>query len=253
MGERQLENKRTLVTGGRQGIGRAIVDTFASHGAKIITCGRGSRPSDLPRYIHWISGDLSLRATVDALTDKADTLFGTLDVVVNNAGIQIEKTIVETTDSDWDRLMGVNAKAVFELCRAFIPKMSAGGSIINLGSISARAADPGLALYNASKAFVEGLTRSIAVDHGPALRCNAISPGWIMTGMASAAFATATDPGAAKKDALARHPSGRFGRPEDVANLALWLAGDRSTFATGQCYTLDGGMTAASPINPGLY
>ncbi|HEY5739024.1 MAG TPA: SDR family oxidoreductase, partial [Gammaproteobacteria bacterium] len=114
-------------------------------------------------------------------------------------------------------------------------------------------ADPGLALYNASKAFVQGLTRSIAVDHGPAIRCNAIAPGWIMTGMADAAFALARDPEAARRDALHRHPAGRFGQPADIAALAAWLASDEAAFATGQCYTLDGGLTAASPLNPGLF
>ncbi len=131
--------------------------------------------------------------------------------------------------------------------------MADGGSIINIGSISATSADPGLALYNASKAFVQGLTRSIAVDHGPAIRCNAIAPGWIMTGMADAAFAVASDPEAAKTDALARHPAGRFGAPADIASLAVWLASDESAFATGQCYTVDGGLTAASPLNPALF
>jgi NAD(P)-dependent dehydrogenase (short-subunit alcohol dehydrogenase family) len=149
--------------------------------------------------------------------------------------------------------MGVNAKGVFMLCRGCIPIMGKGGSIINIGSISASTADPGMAIYNASKAFVQGLTRSIAVDHGPSIRCNAISPGWIMTGMADAAFAVADNPEAAKKDALARHPAGRLGEAEDIAGLAAWLASDEASFATGQCFTLDGGMTAASPLNPSLF
>jgi len=102
-------------------------------------------------------------------------------------------------------------------------------------------------------AFVEGLTRSIAIDHGPAIRCNAISPGWIMTGMADAAFGLAQNPDKARQDALLRHPAGRFGEPADIANLAAWLAFDEAGFATDQCYTLDGGMTAASPLNPGLF
>ena len=124
--------------------------------------------------------------------------------------------------------------------------MSRGGSIINIGSISGNVSDPGMALYNASKAFVHGLSRSIAVDHGPAVRCNAICPGWIMTEMVDAAFAQAQDVEKAKSDALARHASGRFGQPIDIAKLAVWLASDDSAFATGQCYTMDGGLTAAS-------
>ena len=249
----RLEHKTALVTGGRQGIGRAIVDRFVAEGARVMTCGRGPRPDDLAPDILWQTTDVSAKSEVGKLTDTVVAEFGELAILVNNAAVQIEKTIVETTDQDWDLLMGVNAKGVFMLCRDLIPVMAAGGSIINIGSISASTADPGLALYNASKAFVQGLTRSIAVDHGPAIRCNAISPGWIMTGMADAAFAVAADPAAARQDALARHPAGRLGEPGDVASLAAWLASDDAGFATGQCYTLDGGMTAASPLNPGLF
>ncbi len=249
----RLKGKTALVTGGRQGIGRGIVDRFVAEGARVMTCGRGERPADLPAEVIWETVDVSRREDVDALTDRVVAAFGELDVLVNNAGVQIEKTIVDTSDTDWDLLMGVNAKGVFMLCRALIPIMYDGGSIINIGSISASSADPGLALYNASKAFVQGLTRSIAVDHGPAIRCNAIAPGWIMTDMADAAFAVADDPAAAEQDALHRHPAGRLGKPGDIAALATWLASDEAAFATGQVFTLDGGMTAASPLNPGLF
>ncbi len=250
---KRLEGKTALITGGRQGIGRAIVDRFVAESATVMTCGRGRRPRELPPEILWQTADMSDIKQVQALADKATEAFGELSVLVNNAGIQLEKTIVDTSDEDWDQLMGVNAKGVFLACRACIPIMSDGASIINIGSIAALTADPGLGLYNASKAFVEGLTRSIAVDHGPQVRCNAINPGWIMTAMADAAFALANDPQAAKIDALARHPAGRFGKPEDIASLAVWLASDEAAFATGQCYTLDGGLTAASPLNPGLF
>jgi len=153
-------------------------------------------------------------------------------------------------------LMGINAKGVFNCCRTFIPLMvqSEGGSIINIGSISGEHADPSMALYNASKAFVHGLTRSIAIDHGKqGIRCNAICPGWIMTEMVDAAFALAKDPVAAKADALARHAVGRLGEPEDVARAAVWLASDAATFMTGQTVTIDGGLVAASPLRPGLF
>lgn len=249
----RLAGKSALVTGGRQGIGRAIVERFRGEGASVMTCGRGGRPEGLDAAVHWVAADVSDSAAVDALRQSIVETFGALDILVNNAGIQIEKSVVDSSEADWDSLMGVNAKGVFLTCRAFIPVMPAGASIINIGSVSGMVADPGMALYNASKAFVHGLTRSIAVDHGPAIRCNAICPGWIATGMADAAFELAKDPAAAKGDALARHPAGRLGVPQDVANLALWLASDESAFATGQCYTLDGGLTAASPLNPGLF
>lgn len=250
---RRLSGKTALVTGGRQGIGRAIVDALLAEGARVITNGRGPRPDNLPDSVGWQTTDMSSVSDVQDLAAAIIENFGELSILVNNAGIQIEKSVVDTTDEDWDNLMGVNARGVFLACRELIPHMSPGGSIINIGSISGNLADPGLAIYNASKAFVHGLTRSIAVDHGPAVRCNAISPGWIMTGMADAAFALASDPEAAQTDAIKRHACGRFGQPEDIAKLAVWLASDDAGFATGQCYTLDGGLTAASPLNPGLF
>ncbi len=248
----RLLGKCAVVTGGRQGIGRAVVDRFLADGAQVLACGRGGR-GDLPEAVHWVRTDVSSAPEVQALLAEAQEKLGSVTTLVNNAGIQIEKPVTETTDEDWDSLMGVNAKGVFQMCRAFIPVLADGASIINIGSISGNAADPGMALYNASKAFVHGLTRSIAVDHGPAVRCNAICPGWIMTDMADAAFAVADDPAVAERDALRRHPAGRMGRPADIAALAVWLASDDAAFATGQCYTVDGGLTAASPLNPALF
>lgn len=245
----RLQGKRAFVTGGRQGIGRGIVEAFRSEGAMVTTCGRGDRPDGLNPEIQWISLDVADAGAVEVAAHQAKGA----DILVNNAGVQVEKTVTESSDADWDTVIGTNCRGVFNMCRAFIPRMPEGGAIINIGSISGQAADPSMALYNASKAFVHGLTRSIAVDHGPHIRCNAICPGWIETGMLEAGFAQATDPAAAKDDALARHAVRRFGRPEDVAALAVWLASEEAGFATGQMFTLDGGLTAASPLNPGVF
>ena len=249
----RLTGKTALVTGGSRGIGQATVERFLDEGARVITCGRSKRPAQLSQSVTWFTADIANNDDVEMLRDHITAEFDALSILVNNAGVQIEKTVIESTDSDWDTLMGVNAKGVFLMCRAFIPTMSSGASIINIGSISGKAADPRMALYNASKAFVHGLTRSVAVDHGPEVRCNAICPGWIMTDMAEAAFELANNPKAAKADALARHAAGRFGKPEDVAATAVWLASDDSSFITGQTFIVDGGLVAASPLRPTLF
>lgn len=248
-----LSGKRALITGGGRGIGRAIVDRFLADGAQVVTCGRGAADDLAPAV--FVTADLTRQQDIDTLVRRAVAEMGGVDILVNNAGVQIEKTVTDTTDADWDLLMGVNVAAVFRLCRAVLPIMSgSGGAIVNLGSISADHADPEMAIYNASKGFVHGLTRSIAVDHGAqGIRCNAVCPGWIMTEMADAGFDLAQDPAAARRDAVARTPAGRLGRPEDVANLIAWLCGDEAAFVTGQCYTVDGGLTVATPLRPTLF
>lgn len=246
--------KTAIVTGGGRGIGRAIVDRLVADGARVLTCGRGSRPGDLAAEVAWVQADVGVTADAETVVRAARDAFGEPTILVNNAGVQITKTVVETTDEDWDLVVGTNCKGMFNMCRAVLATMAGrGGSIVNIGSISGNVSDPRMAVYNASKAFMHGLTRSIAVDHGPRVRCNAICPGWIMTEMASDGFDLAHDPARAKADAVARHPAGRLGAPGDIANAVAWLVSDQAIFATGQCFVLDGGLTAASPLQPGLF
>ncbi|WP_315928233.1 SDR family oxidoreductase [Mesorhizobium sp. SP-1A] len=249
-----LAGKVAIVTGGGRGIGRAIVRRLSADGAHVLTCGRNGRPSDLPASVAWVQADIASRDGAATIVGTTREHFGTPAILVNNAGIQLEKTVMETSDDDWDLVMGVNCRGTFNMCREVLPLMTeSGGSIVNIGSISGNVSDPRMAVYNASKAFVHGLTRSIAIDHGPRVRCNAVSPGWIMTAMASDGFALARDPERAREDAIARHAVGRLGEPDDIANAVAWLVSDQASFATGQCFVFDGGLTAASPLQPGLF
>jgi NAD(P)-dependent dehydrogenase (short-subunit alcohol dehydrogenase family) len=243
-----------LVTGGSRGIGRAIVDRLHADGARVVTCGRGNRPEDLPEAVHWVRADVARPDQAGSLADQAVEHLGGLSLLVNNAGVLVAKTVADSTDDDWDLQVGVNCRGVFNMSRAVLPRMAEhGGVIVNIGSISGVVADLSSALYNASKAFVHALTRSIAIDHGPRVRCNAVLPGWVETDMAVEGFDLASDPDAARADAVRRHPLGRFGRPADIANVVAWLASDEAAWATGQCFTVDGGLTAASPLRPGAF
>jgi NAD(P)-dependent dehydrogenase (short-subunit alcohol dehydrogenase family) len=247
-----LANKRAIVTGASRGIGRAIVARFAAEGARVMAAAR-HRPTDLPDGVVWQDCDVAKRADVEALIATAQKTFGGIDILVNNAGTLVDRTIVDTTDEEWDRQFDVNVRSVFYTCRAAIPVMAAGGggSIVNLGSVSGQVADFGMAAYNATKAAVHLLTRSIAVDHGPqGIRCNAVCPGWIKTDMLRQSFDLVDDPAAAEAAAVKQHPVRRLGRPEDIAAMAAWLASDETGFVTGHLYTVDGGLIARSPIGP---
>ena len=249
----KLMIKTAIITGGSRGIGRAIVDRFLSDKWHVVSCSRSECPNDLKGKVVWVQADVSSASDTAKIVSCAMDNFGAIDALVNNAGVQVEKTLEDSSDEDWDQVIGVNCRGVFNMSRAVLKQISHGGSIINIGSISGHVSDPSMALYNASKAFVHGLTRSIAVDHGAKVRCNAICPGWTMTEMAEDGFALAGDPGAAMQDALARHPVGRFGQPRDIANMAAWLVSDQAQYVSGQMFTVDGGLTAASPISPGLF
>ena len=246
-----LRGAAVVVTGASSGIGLAVAERFVAAGARVMT---GSRREAAISGARWARTDVADPAQADALVASAAEAFGRVDVVVNNAGVHLEKTVADTTDDDFDYVMGVNVRGVFNVCRAAVRQMRPqpdGGAIINVGSISGRVSDHGMAVYNASKAAVHGLTRSIAIDHGAdGIRCNAVLPGWIATAMAESSFAGAADPAAARTAAVERHPVGRLGHPEDIAALVLWLASDEASFVSGSLFTIDGGLTAQTPIAP---
>ncbi|MDH3294692.1 MAG: SDR family oxidoreductase [Acidimicrobiia bacterium] len=237
-----------VVTGASSGIGRAIVERLLSDGAVVIA---GSRREVEIVGVDWIRTDVASSADADRLVARAVDRYGRLDALVNNAGVQLEKPITATTDDEYDLVMDVNVRGVFNCSRAAVRSMmtTGGGVIVNIGSIAAITADHRMAVYNASKGAVHALTRAVAADHGRhGIRCVAVAPGWIATEMADASFDLSPDPEAARAAAAASHPIGRLGRPEDVAGLVAWLIGDEASFATGSVFTIDGGLVARSPI-----
>lgn len=247
----RLNDKTAIVTGGTRGIGRAIAARFAQEGAQVVVAAR-DEPDPPLSHANIIShcADVSKASDVAVLVDFTIKRFGRLDILVNNAGVELEKGIEDTSEEEWDWLMSINLKGVFLCCKSVIPPMrqQGGGTIINIGSYDGFQADPGLVAYCASKGGVHALSRAIAVDHGKdGIRCNVICPGWIKTEMMKDYLDSQSDSENAEALLIAQHPIGRVGEPTDIANLALWLASDESSFATGQLFVHDGGLTAHAP------
>ncbi|MSP82335.1 MAG: SDR family oxidoreductase [Alphaproteobacteria bacterium] len=249
-----LAGKTAVVTGGNRGIGRGIVERFTADGARVFACGRSALAEPFigaAKGTTYRQVDVSKAADVAALFAAAKNELGRIDVLVNNAGILIERTIAEMSEAEWDQLIDINLKGVFLCSRAAIPLMAAqgGGSIINIGSISGFFADPKAAAYCASKAGVHMLTRGVALDHGrEGIRCNAVCPGWIATDMLASMIQPTPEGEAVRKLALAAHPLPRIGEPKDIASMAAWLASDDSAWVTGQYFTIDGGLTARNHV-----
>jgi meso-butanediol dehydrogenase/(S,S)-butanediol dehydrogenase/diacetyl reductase len=238
---KRFQGKVALVTGGRSGIGRAIAARLRDEGARVFTAQRGADPE-----FEGIAADFLDPASPARVVAELIERAGRLDVLVNNAGMMQESAIEKMTLEDWQRNVMVNLTAPFLMIQAALPHLrKTRGSIVNTGSIEGLGANPLHAAYCSTKAGLHGLTRAVAVDHGPeGIRCNAIAPGWIDTDLNEAFIESMPDPQAFRRDIGRIHPAARTGRPDEVAALAAFLAADESGFITGQTYTIDGGRMA---------
>ncbi|WP_170429211.1 SDR family NAD(P)-dependent oxidoreductase [Ruegeria arenilitoris] len=255
-----LDGKTALVTGGRGGIGRAIVSRFLREGARVYAADltpQGSLATHNDDGSVFVKLDVTQEADAIAAMEQVGAEAGQLDILVNAAGIEIEKTIEETSLEEWNLSFAVNVTGTFLTSKHALPlmrKAAASGpsaSIINFGSYDGFIADPGLAAYCATKGAVHALTKAMACDHGPeGIRVNAICPGYVDTPMLQSFF-TGDGSGAGGKtiDQLQQavrdvHPMRTYGTPEDIANLVNWLASDEARYASGQLWVLDGGLSA---------
>jgi 2-keto-3-deoxy-L-fuconate dehydrogenase len=242
-----LAGKTALVTAAGQGIGRATAEALAAQGATVIaTDVNRAAVESVAAGAERIAADVLDvldAAAVEALVARA----GPLDVLVNCAGWVHDGTILDCEDDDWDRAFALNAKAMFRLTRAVLPGMleRRAGSIVNIASVvSSLKGAPRRFAYGASKAAIIGMTKSVAADFvKDGVRCNAICPGTVESPSLQERLAATGDYDAAHAAFTARQPMGRLGRPEEIAALACWLAGDLAAFTTGQAFAVDGGWS----------
>jgi 2-keto-3-deoxy-L-fuconate dehydrogenase len=241
----RLTGKTALVTAAGQGIGRASALALAAEGAQVVA-------TDIyPAGLEALRGVANIRCQTLDVTSKPDIQrvmdgIPAIDVLFNCAGFVHNGNILQATDEEWEFAFGLNVRAQFHMIQAVLPRMlSAGGSIINMASVcSSIKGLPNRFIYGTSKAAVIGLTKSVAADFvGQGIRCNAIAPGTVDTPSLQQRINSYPDPVQARRDFVARQPMGRLALAEEIAPIVVYLASDESRFASGQVFSIDGGIT----------
>jgi len=243
---RDLKNKTVLVTGGGSGLGFAIANAFIANSSNVVIVGRNAARlkearKQLGKNAHPLTFDVTELDRLPELVTWVEKTVGHVDVLVNNAGINMKKDVLHVTNKDFEGIIQTNQTAVFALTREILRTMVMrhSGSVIMISSMASRYGIPKVISYTASKSAIEGMTRALAVECAPfGIRVNCIAPGFIKTRMSSEALEG--DP-ERKHKVLSRTPMGRLGEPADVAHAALFLASEQSKFVTGVVLPVDGG------------
>ena len=244
MADRELEGRRIIVTGAASGMGRAIARLFAQHGASLLLIDINGEALDALGIEGAVTAvaDMAQREQVEAAVDKAAKELGGIDGVVNAAGILRVFPFAETGPDMWHEVMGVNLHGPYYLCHAALPHLKRAGkaTIVNISSLAGLIAPEGMTAYAATKAGLIGLTRVLAADLAPNIRANAIAPGVINTAMTQGMVQGSV---AAVEEMGRNNSIGRAGTAEEIAELALFLSSDRSSFITGTTTAIDGGSS----------
>lgn len=254
MSGQKLSGRRAIVTGGATGIGYGIAKRFIAEGARVIITdidesGGINAAATLGGHCQFVHHDVSVPGQWDVVFASAEDTFSGLDILVNVAGVTLMGTIEELDVETWDKTMAINLRSCFLGCQGAIKLMKAdgGGAIINMASVSAFRPQAELVAYNASKAGVDMMTKSVALHcarSGYGINVNSINPGVIQTQMLEKVISQVEDGEALMDSYKAMHPIGRIGEPEDVAAMAVFLVSEEASFITGSGFTVDGALSS---------
>jgi NAD(P)-dependent dehydrogenase (short-subunit alcohol dehydrogenase family) len=248
-----LDGKVALVTGAGKGIGKGCAEVLSRHGVRIavVDIDTAAGPQTAKEieanggHAVFLPADVSKAADVQKMVTQLIELFGRLDILINNAGYHISKSIEDTSEEEWDYILNTNLRSVFLCSKCAIPYLrKTRGAIVNMSSMVGLVGQRNAGAYSATKGAIIAMTKGMALDFAKdGIRVNCICPGWVETPLVEDWFSQQADPQAAKTYIFGRHPLGRIATPEEVGDAAVFLCSEASSFVTGVTLPLDGGVT----------